>query len=354
MNILVINPGSTSTKIGLYNNEEQIFEQTLRHSAQELEPFPTIPSQKDFRKNIIIEFLKEKNISLETLNAVVGRGGLVKPLPGGTYTINQRLIEDLEKGIQGEHASNLGGLLAYEIAQETNIPSYIVDPVVVDEFENVARFSGIKNIQRRSAFHALNQKAIAKKYCKENNKNYEETNLLVVHMGGGISVGAHKNGKVIDVTNAIQGEGPFTPERSGELPLLDVVDLCYSEEFTKKEMYSLIKGKGGFNSYLETTDVKEIIDKAMNHSQPEKSLYEAFIYQVAKEIGKFSTVLYGDVEVILLTGGVAYSKEVVNDITKRVKFIAPIKAYPGEEELLALAQGAIRVLNDEEKSLEYT
>lgn len=350
--ILVINPGSTSTKIGLFEDDNEVFDQTLRHSAQDIAQFATIPDQLDFRKKFILEFLEEKNVDINTLTAVIGRGGLVKPISGGTYHVTQKLIDDLKTGIQGQHASNLGGLLAYDIATPLNIPAFIADPVVVDEFEDVARFSGLAGVERKSAFHALNQKAIAKKYAKDNNKNYEDINVIVAHLGGGTSVGAHKKGKVIDATNAIRGEGPFTPERAGELPLFDIIDLCFSGK-NKDEVIKSIYGQGGIVSYLETSDMRLVEEKALAGDKQFKDVYDAFIYQIAKEIGKFSTVLCGDVDAIILTGGVAYDKNLVAGVTKRVGFIAPVHAYGGEEELLALAQNALSVLRGETKSIEY-
>jgi len=353
MKLLVINPGSTSTKIGVFEHETELFETTLRHTTEEIEKFEKISDQKDFRKEIILNFLKEKEFDTKELSAVVGRGGLIKPVESGTFIINKKLLDDLENAVSGEHASNLGGLLANEIAVELNIPSFIVDPVVTDEFDDVARFSGIPEIVRKSAFHALNQKAIARKYCKENSKNYEEVNLLVVHLGGGISVGVHKNGRVVDVTNAIQGEGPFTPERSGELPVLDVIELCFSKNYTKQELIKRVKGNGGFNAYLNSNDMKTIVEKAKAGEKNYAEVYDAFIYQLCKEIGKMSTVVKGNVEAILITGGMAYNPTIMADIEERVSFIAKIFVYPGEEELLALVQGALRVLNGEEKTKEY-
>ena len=353
MKIFVINPGSTSTKVGLFEEEELLFENTLRHSSEEISQFPNIISQKDFRKKIIMDFLKEKNIELQELSAIVGRGGLIKPVSSGTYVVNDVMIHDLTIGYQGQHASNLGGILAKEIADEINIPSFVVDPVVVDEFDDIARFSGIPEISRTSAFHALNHKAVANKYCDDMKINYNESKLIVVHLGGGISVGTHKEGKVVDVTNAIKGEGPFTPERSGEIPVLDIVDLCFSGKFSKEEIKKKVVGNGGFTAYLGTNNVKDIVDKALEGDENNKNAYNAFIYQLCKEIGKFSTVLKGDVDCIIITGGIAYNEHVINDIKDKVEFIAPVVSYPGEEELLALAQGALRVLKGQEQAKNY-
>ncbi|WP_050606428.1 butyrate kinase [Clostridium niameyense] len=351
--LLIINPGSTSTKIGVYEDENQILEETLRHSSEEIEKYETIYDQFEFRKEVILNVLKEKNFDINELNAVVGRGGLLKPIEGGTYEVNDLMIEDLKKGVQGQHAANLGGIIANEIGKSLNIPSFIVDPVVVDEMKDLARISGMPEIDRKSKFHALNQKAVAKRYAKENNKNYEELNLIVAHMGGGVSVGAHEKGKVIDVNNALDGEGPFSPERTGGLPVGDLISLCYSGKYTYEEMKKKISGKGGVVAYLNTNDFREVEQKAENGEKDAKLIVDSFIYQVSKEIGKSAACLCGKVNAILLTGGIAYSKVISNGIKEMVSFIAPVVRYPGEDELLALAQGGLRVLKGEEKAKEY-
>jgi len=349
--ILTINPGSTSTKIGIFENENLLLEQTLRHSTEELEIFENIYSQLQFREQLIENFLKNENIDLSEFSAIVGRGGLVKPMISGTYEINEELIQDLKNAIGGSHASNLGGILAKEIAKKHNLKSFIVDPVVVDEMDEVARITGIKNVFRKSKFHALNQKAVAKRFAKEINRNYEELNLIVVHLGGGISVGAHRKGRVIDVTNAIGGEGPFTPERCGQIPADEIIEMCYSGNYQKSDMKKLISGTGGITSLLGTNDVREILKNLEN---PEtKLIYDAFIYQIAKEIGAMATTLNGDIDQIILTGGIAYSEVVTGDIIEKIKFISEITIYPGEDELLALCQGALRILNNYEKVKIY-
>jgi butyrate kinase len=351
--LLIINPGSTSTKIGVYEDENPILVETLRHSSEEIGKYATIVDQFEFRKDVILNVLKEKGFDINTLNAVVGRGGLLKPIEGGTYSVNDAMLKDLRVGVLGQHASNLGGILANEIAKSLNIPSFIVDPVVVDEMEAVARISGIPEIARISIFHALNQKAVAKRYAKEHGKKYEELNIIVAHMGGGISVGAHKNGRVIDVNNALDGEGPFSPERSGGLPVGELVKLCFSGKYSYEEVKKMITGKGGYVAHLNTNDVREVLAAAKAGDKKALLLFEAMAYQVAKEIGKCAAVLSGKVDAILLTGGIAYGKEITEYIKERVEFIAPVVVYPGEDELLALAQGGIRVLNGEEKAKEY-
>ena len=350
---LIINPGSTSTKIGVYENEKEIFVETLRHSSDEIAKYDSIFEQKEFRKSVIMSVLKENNFDVNTLDAVVGRGGMLKPIPGGTYEVNDALLNDLKVGVQGEHASNLGGILANEISKEVGGRAFIVDPVVVDELEPVARISGVPELPRKSKFHALNQKAVAKRFGKESKIGYENLNLIVVHMGGGVSVGAHKNGKVIDVNNALDGDGPFSPERSGSVPVGDLIKMCFSGEYTQKEVYKKIVGKGGYVAYLNTNDARDVLREKAEGNKFAELIYNAFIYQVAKSIGEMATVLKGKVDSIILTGGIAYSPIVVSDIKERVEWISNVAVYPGEDELLALAQGAIRVLNEEEEVKVY-
>lgn len=350
---LIINPGSTSTKIGVFEDETLLFEETLRHSTEEIGQFATIVDQKDFRKKIITDLLAEKNFDMKSLNVVVGRGGMLKPIPGGTYAVTDELLHDLRIGKQGQHASNLGGILAREIGDEIGVPSYIVDPVVVDELQTLARYSGVPELPRTSVFHALNQKAVAKRYAKEIGKNYEALRLIVVHMGGGVSVGAHVDGKVIDVFNALDGDGAFSPERAGAVPSGALVKMCFSGKYTEKEVYSKIVGKGGFNAYLGTNDMRNVTKMANEGDAHAAEVKAAFIYQVAKDIGSMACVLEGKVDQIIVTGGIAYGAEVIEALKKMAGWIAPFTVYPGEDELLALAQGALRVLNGEESVKEY-
>lgn len=353
--ILIINPGSTSTKIGVFEDETQLMETTLRHSTEEIAQYDSIIDQKDFRKEVIQKALKEHNVDLASIDVVVGRGGLLKPIPGGTYQTSDALIEDLKIGKQGQHASNLGGILAKEIAETigSNIPSYIVDPVVVDELAPVARYSGHPELPRISIFHALNQKAVAKRYAKEIGKNYEDLNLIVVHMGGGVSVGAHKKGKVVDVANALDGDGPFSPERTGGLPSGGLVKLCFSGKYTEAEVKKMISGNGGFNAYLGTNDMRDVLKMAHDGNETAQAVAEAFHYQLCKEIGAMAVVLHGEVDQIILTGGIAYGQETVDTMKAQVSWISGVTVYPGEDELFALAQGALRVMNGEEAALEY-
>lgn len=351
--ILVINPGSTSTKIAIYDNEKEIFEVTLRHSLEEISKFDKIYDQYDFRKKVILDTLNEQGINLTKLSAVVGRGGLLKPIEGGTYKVTEDMILDLKNGFRGEHASNLGGILAYEIANNLNVASFIVDPVVVDEMHDIARISGMPKIDRISIFHALNQKAVARRAANETGKLYEDSNFIVVHLGGGISVGTHNHGKVVDVNNALDGEGPFSPERSGGVPIGDLVKLCFSGKYTHEDIKKMIKGNGGLVGYLDTNSGIEVAERIENGDKEAELIYKAMAYQISKEIGSCATVLKGDVDAIILTGGIAYDNKFVGWIKENVEFISTVIVYPGEDEMRALASGALRVLKGEEKAKKY-
>jgi butyrate kinase len=351
--ILIINPGSTSTKVSVYEDEKVLIDQTLRHPAEEIAKFATIPDQKDWRKQLILDFMAKEHFDLKSLNAICARGGLLKPIHGGTYATTPALLEDSRKGVQGQHACNLGALIAKEIGDSLGIPSFVVDPPTVDEMMPIARYSGLPIIKRISKFHALNQKAVARRYAKEHNVKYTDLNLLVCHMGGGISVGAHCHGEVIDTYNALDGEGPFTPERTGSLPCDQLVDLCFSGKYTEAEIRKMITGRGGLVAYTGSTDMRDLI-KAMNEGDKKvKEVVDAFHYQIAKEIGALSVCLKGHVDQIILTGGIAYGKETVDALSELLSWIAPITVYPGEDEMLSLAQGALRVLNGEEKLQQY-
>ena len=351
--LLVINPGSTSTKIGVFEDCKEIFEETLRHQTEEIQRYATIADQLDFRKELILDIVKKNNFDINTLDAVVGRGGMLKPIEGGTYEVNSSMIEDLRIGVQGPHASNLGGILAREIADSVNGRAFIVDPVVVDELDEVARLTGCTDLPKRSKFHALNQKAVAKRYAKEIKKDYNDLNLIVVHMGGGVSVGAHKNGRVVDVNNALDGDGPFSPERAGSLPVGDLIKMCFSGKFSEKEVYGKVVGNGGFVSYMGVNDLRIIQDLIAEGSVEAQLLSDAFVYQVSNAIGEKAAVLKGTVDSIILTGGMAYGKGVVAGIKDRIGWIADVTVYPGEDEMLALAEGALRVLNSEEEAKIY-
>lgn len=350
---LIINPGSTSTKIGVFEDETLLFEETLRHSTEEIAQYASIVDQKDFRKEIIVNLLNEKNFDINSLNMVVGRGGMLKPIPGGTYAVTDDLLEDLKIGKQGQHASNLGGILAREIGDSIGVPSFIVDPVVVDEMMPIARYSGVPELPRTSVFHALNQKAVAKRYANETGKAYTDLNLIVVHMGGGVSVGAHKNGRVIDIFNALDGDGAFSPERAGSVPSGALVKMCFSGKYTEKEVYKKLVGNGGFNAYMGTNDMRDVEKAVLAGDKNAEEIRDAFILQVAKDMGSMACVLEGKVDQIIVTGGIAYDKGVVAGLKERAEWIAPFTVYPGEDELLALVQGGLRVINGVEEAMEY-
>ncbi len=352
--ILAINPGSTSTKIAVYQNAKSVFLKTLRHNSDELVNFKRITDQFQFRKDIILKELKEADIDISKISAVVGRGGLIKPIESGVYFVNDRMKEDLKNSIRGEHASNLGALIADDIAR--SLPSakaYIADPVVVDELQDVARISGHPKFERVSIFHALNQKAIARQYAKSLDKKYEELNLIVAHLGGGISVGAHSNGRVIDVNNALDGEGPFSPERAGTVPAGQLAKLCFSGEVTYDEVKKILTGQGGLVAHAGTNDAYEIEMKAKAGDKKAQLLQDAMSYNIAKNIGQMATVLKGKVDGIILTGGIAHNSYLVEYVKEMVGFIAPVALYPGEDEMQALALNGLMVLRGDVLPHEY-
>ncbi len=350
--ILTINPGSTSTKIGIFDNEECVCEKSLHHSSTHLDKYETVWDQYEFRKIEIIKFLETAGYDLKSFHAVVGRGGLVKPIESGTYQVDQRMINDLRRGVQGHHASNLGGVLAYGIGWDFGMPAFIVDPPAVDELQPISRLSGMADIPRRSLFHALNIKATALKHCAANNKKLTDVNLIVAHLGGGITVAALERGRIIDVNDGLS-EGPFTPERSGSIPTLPLVELCFSGKFTFAEIKKKLVGGGGLVSYLGTNDAREAEDLVHAGHDRARLIYEAMAFQVAKEIGSRAVALSGQVDAIILTGGIARSEPLVNWIKERTEFIAPIHIHPGENELEALALGGLRVLRGEETPRMY-
>lgn len=350
---LIINPGSTSTKLGIFTDETLEMDVTLRHSTEEISRFESIAAQQDFRRNMILDFLKEKGIDVGSFDVIVGRGGILKPVPGGTYAVSDELMHDLEIGVQGQHAANLGGILAREIGDEIGVPSYIVDPISVDELCDEARLSGLPEIPRMSVFHALNHKAVCRRYAGEAGKKYEELNLICIHLGGGVSVAAHSKGRVIDVFNALDGDGAFSPERTGALPVGGLIRLCYSGKYTEKEMMKRVVGEGGFNAYMGTNDAGAILKMADEGDEKAGLMMNAFVFQICKNTGAMAAVLKGAVDRIIITGGIAYNTPVTDAITDRVSFIAPVTVYPGEDELHALAQGVLRVMRGEEEAKVY-
>jgi butyrate kinase len=351
--ILIINPGSTSTKIGVFDNEVSLFEKTTFHDADQLSKFSNISDQYKYRKNDILETLDNEGINLSKIKAVCARGGLLRPIKGGTYLVNEQMLHDLHSGYAGQHPSNLGGLIAHEISSGLNIPAYIVDPVVVDELEPIARISGFPLIERKSIFHALNQKAVARRVAKELGKTYEQANFIITHMSGGITVGVHKLGKVVDVNNGLHGDGPFSPERPGTVPAGDLIDLCYSGEYSRNEIMKMFVEQGGLMGYLGTNDALKVEKMVKNGDEKAKLIYDAMAYQVSKEIGSASAILAGRVDAIVLTGSLAFGNILVKAITDRINWIADVIVYPGEDELQALAEGALRVLRGEEEAKTY-
>ncbi len=352
MRILAINPGGTSTKIAVYEGKELLFKKSVDHSAEDLKKFEKVFDEYEYRRNLIIEALKEENVEVSSLSAVAGRGGLLKPIEGGTYTVNDIMIDDVRNAINGEHASNLGCVLARNIADEVGIPSFVVDPVSVDEFEPASRVTGITDLEKASWLHSLNQKAVCRKTAEKLGKKYEELNLIVAHLGSGISLAAHRRGKAVDGGGA-RVDGPFSPERSGGLPTYPLIKLCYSGKYTYEEMVAKVSTIGGMYDYLGTKDLRKIEEMIDGGNEKAKLILEAFVQQTAKEIGAYATVLCGDVDRIIITGGIAYSVRIVKMIEDRVGFISPVEVIPGEMELEALVMGAIRVLTNEEEAKEY-
>ncbi len=350
--ILAINPGSTSTKIAIFQGETCVVDENLSHSSEEIKKFEHIYEQKDMRSEVILKWLGHNNISLEDLVAVVGRGGLLRPMPGGTYTVTEKMIEDLKEGYQGQHASNLGGIIAKEIAQKINVPAFIVDPVAVDEIEEVARISGLPEITRKSLVHALNVKAVTRRVCDRKSLDLNNSSFVVAHIGGGITVSPVKDGKLLDCNNANE-EGPFSPERTGGLPVGDLAKLAFSGKYTLPELKKKITGQGGLVAYLGTNDGRVVDKRIEDGDQKAELIFKAMAYQLAKELGAMATVLCGKLDAIILTGGLAHNKRLTNWISEYVSFIAPVELVPGEDEMLALAQGALRVVKGEEVAKIY-
>ena len=350
--ILAINPGSTSTKLALYADKQLIFVETLNHSVNEIQQYEHIQDQFDFRRNVIIDALNKNDISIESLDAVVGRGGLLPPVKSGAYRVNNLMVDRLKNRPVVEHASNLGALIAYEIAEEIGIEAYIYDSVAVDEISDIARISGMPEIPRLSFSHALNSRAMAYKVAENMGKKYENMNFVVAHLGGGISVTAHQKGKMVDVVS--DDEGAFSPERAGRVPCNKLIDLRYSGKYDKKTMKKMLRGNGGLSAYLGTVDAREVEQMIKNGNEEARIIYEAMAYQISKSIAEMSVVMKGDVDRIIITGGIAYSKMMTEWINENVSFIAPVEIMAGENELESLALGIFRVLNGEEKAKIYT
>lgn len=353
MNILAIDPGSTSTKVGVYRAGETV-KSCIEHPRLEVECFATVMEQLDYRLQCVDDYLRRSGAELLHWDAVVGRGGLIRPVAGGVYQVNEPLLRDLRIGVSGEHAANLGGVLAHAVAARQGVPAYVVDPPVIDEMWPVARLSGFAGIERKSMFHALNQKAVARDVALELGRDYESLNLIVVHMGGGITVGAHRKGRVVDVNNGLNGDGPFSPERTGGLPVIGVLQILKKGECSMEQLKTVVARKGGVYSYLGTSDVREVELRADRGDDRARLVLDAMLYQVAKEIGALAAALDGEVNGIALTGGLCFSESIVERLRRKVQFIAPVFLRPGEHEIEALIGGALRVLTGVEKARVYT
>ncbi len=346
--ILVINPGSTTTKVAVFKGNKELFVEKITHNKPVLPASEFINTQADFRKLVIQKSLRNHQISIDSIDMVMCRGGLLKPVPSGVYIVSEKMIDDLKNATK-QHASNLAAIIGYRLS-EGKMPVYIADPVVVDELEDIARFAGHKDFERISIFHALNHKAVARRFAESVQKKYEDLNLIVAHLGGGISVGAHQKGRVVDVNQALDGEGPFSPERSGTLPTGELIRKAYSGNYTQAEMLQMVVGKGGVVSYLGSNNMQEIENDL---TDKKKDVLLAMSYQIAKIIGEMATVLKGNVDAIILTGGVAFSSLITNEIIQRVLFIAPVRVFAGEDEMYALANNGLLVWNEQLQAKKY-
>lgn len=351
--LLVINPGSTSTKIAVFDELTEVFNKVVEHDSNEIAKYANIVDQYELRYKEVINKLDEYGIKIEDLKVVIGRGGLLKPLQSGTYKVNDVMLEDLRSAQYGSHASNLGAIIAYEIAKVAGVDAYITDPVVVDEMTEVAKTTGLPEVKRSSKFHALNQKSCGRRAAKEMGKTYFEINTVIAHMGGGTTVAAHEKGRVIDVNDGLYGDGPFSSERAGRMPTSAMMDMFYVQGKSLNEVKRRLAGDGGFVAHFQTNDAYAIEQRAIAGDEQAKLVYEAMSYQVAKEIGAMAVALKGEVDVIILTGGLAHSKLLTKSIIDKVKFLADVKVYPGENEMIAMAEAAVRVIKQEEMVKEY-
>jgi butyrate kinase len=351
--VLAVNPGSTSTKIGVFQDDDCLFKETICHPEKELGRYADIMGQEQYRRDGMLDVLARRNVALSSLAAIVVRGGLLRPLQGGVWLVDDKMVEDLRECRYGIHASNLGAVMALPVGRRLGIPVYTVDPVTVDEFDALARYSGLMGIERKSMSHALNMKAVAHKAAAQAGMKYEEMNLVIAHLGSGISVSAHRRGRMVDVNNA-NNEGPFSLERCGTLPALALIDLCFTSGLTSRELMVLVSAKGGIYSYLGTKNFQDVTGKMAAGDKTARQVVEAMAYQVAKEIGAMAAVLAGKVDRVLLTGGMAHAEELVRLIGDRVGFLAPLEVFPGEEELEALASGALRALRGNTAVFTYS
>jgi len=351
--ILAINPGSTSTKVALYNGLEEVISENISHTSEELIAYSSVIDQFGFRLKMIKRFIAANNINLKSMNAIVGRGGFLRPIPSGTYLVDEKMRDDLRSCKYGAHASNLGALLADSLAEEAGCSAYIVDPIVVDELDSLARITGRPEMKKRSVFHALNQKAVAKRFAQSINKVYDELNLIVCHMGGGISIGCHSLGKVVEVNNAVDGSGPFSPERSGTMPAGQFAETIAAHQLDGDDVAKMLAGQGGLVAHLGTNDAREVERRIESGDEGAKLIYDAMIYNIARYIAAAAVPVKGNVDYILLTGGIAYSKYLTDKVKEYVQFIAPVHILPGEDELQALVEGALRVISLKEEAKLY-
>jgi butyrate kinase len=350
--LLIINPGSSGIKISVFENEKEKFNSKIN--------FNFFDAQKGDKKNLIdiankiIKWLADNQCPYNTLDAIVSRAGLLSPIPSGVYLIDEDVIEDLKKNSMGWHASNMGPLISSIIASENNLNAFLVDPITVDEMDPVARLTGLPYVERKSIFHALNHKAIARRACKEKGMNYEDMNFIIAHLGSGITVAAHEKGKVVDVNNGLNGDGPFSTERCNDIPNCDLIDICFSGKYNRDQVRSLISSEGGLYAYFGTKDISQIRDLAGEGNELAQKVLSALAYQISKEICKNAAVLKGRIDAIIITGGLAYDQPLINEISERILFLAPIWNYPGEEEMLALCEGGLSVLRGERKASKYS
>lgn len=351
--MFILNLGSTSTKVAVFEGTAEAAKESLHHSQEELAAYPRVPDQKGLRKEAIRGFLARGGFDLREFDCIVARGGCSKPIEGGIYRITPEMLADIESGRYGVHISNVGCSIAYELAQEYGIPVITADTVKTDELAPLARYTGLSELSRVSTFHALNHKAIARKHAMAVGRIYEDMNLIVVHMGGGISVGAHEKGRVIETNNALDGDGPFTPERAGALPVGSLIKLCFSGKFTEAQLQKMICGRGGLMSYLGTNSGLEVEERIEKGDVLAREVYEAMAYQTAKAVGAAACVLKGSVDAILVTGSLAYSQLLTDWIRERVSFLAPVYLYPGENEMLSLAENGMRFLTGKAQPKDY-
>ncbi len=350
--VLIVNTGSSSTKVALYENDKEVWKETVRHDYETIKNLPDIKEHLRFRERVIREILKKRNVTGEGIDAIAVIGGLLKPLRSGTYEVNEKMVFDLYESKRGFHASNLSGIIGYNLAKEWGIKAYTVDPVSVDEMDDLARYSGHPDLPRYSLSHALNTKAVAKRWAKENGKDYGKSNLIVIHLGSGITVSAHRDGRMVDLTNSME-EGPFSVERTGTLPVMSLARLCFSGKYTFDQVKRMIFGEGGMYAYLGEKDFRKVMERVKAGDPGAKEVVDAMLYQVGKEAGGMAAVLEGKVDAVIITGGMAHEDYVVDNLKRRLSFIAPVYVYPGEDEMKALAEGVLRVLNGEEEALTY-